>query len=306
MPMHVRSAHFGRSRRSGGFTLPELLVVVGIIALLISILLPPLQLAHRKAKEVRCAAQLHELGKALRNAETEWKFYPIWDDLGTPNRYTWVDVLLQRKFISRSDLGCCPMDPRPGELNAARGRFFEVTQRHRPGTPGIDYSYGISVPLSAAGWRWTQSITGDPRVRRFDGHEQHPAGRVLAADASWSFIYNLSGEALRGHEWSYPTQYDNTVDWRHANAGANAAMQDGHVEPLRYNLTTPEPINTSKVFVWQPGEPLTVGPDDNIAGLYYPNVPPVNLETGASSSGFPAEMVPGYYTHYRLWTIQYD
>ena len=101
-----------RMRRA--FTLVELLVVIGIIALLISVLLPALNKANQQAKKIACQSNLRMMGQALAVYTNDTKYYPgaqAWSKAGGDPIACWPARLRKSMKAGREAFNCPAQDP---------------------------------------------------------------------------------------------------------------------------------------------------------------------------------------------------
>src|SRR6476620_5344434 len=110
--------------RLGGFTLVELLVVIGIIAVLIGILMPVLGRAREQGRNARCLSNLRQIGQAMNMYSVDNKGFIVpgavqWyttTPQGGRGEENWATMLVMLKYLTAtSQLELSGTGSLPGE-----------------------------------------------------------------------------------------------------------------------------------------------------------------------------------------------
>ncbi len=130
-------------KRTTGFTLVELLVVIGIIGILVGLLLPAVQAARESARRLQCSNNFHQLGIALSSYHDSHRRFP--PGFVQPVRLMWSGCLLPQ--IEQGNLYNTLQFDQPWEVpNTPNGRACEtyIATYRCPSSDAPEHIAGLS------------------------------------------------------------------------------------------------------------------------------------------------------------------
>jgi prepilin-type processing-associated H-X9-DG protein len=249
------SAHSPYERAQGGFTLTELLVLIGVISILGSALVVANSGGRGSSKIAQCAGNLKQFAQALQiyGGENRGNLPPGRN--GTwPWDLNWDSGVTITQWISYRQLYC------PGTSVRFNDQANLDLWNYVPGPYGFHViGYATTSPTgSLIATNWNSTLT--PRKIQWNGSylpAPSPAQRPLLADATIS----KPGQFVYTDRYSYNyTSIQGGFYLAHLTAhlsgpfpmGGNVAMLDGHVEWRRFDLMLPrtDPNGGAPVFWW--------------------------------------------------------
>ena len=238
------------SSRRAAFTLVELLVVIGIIAVLISLLLPALNKARQSSQTTQCLSNLRQIGMSLTQYSDENRGYLV--PANTAAGGDWVTILVEMGDIplqlnqqfgtvtaskqsnnclwcpSGSDAECSGSPAPPTKQSPLGAGWYD----HFDPTNGLNLHYcawySLNGAISTANVLGIYPFNYVPGLLSAGGASTMVTVKMTALQPSSMIPFAFDGPLL-AHGGS-----DTRINCRHNNFTlCNIVFADGHCESLR-------------------------------------------------------------------------
>jgi prepilin-type processing-associated H-X9-DG protein/prepilin-type N-terminal cleavage/methylation domain-containing protein len=239
-----------RNAQRDGFTLVELLVVIGIIAVLIGILLPSMARSRQQAQTVQCMSNLRQLAiAAFAYADNNNGSYPIayygsfksplsisysWDFTTETNIYTGVRTVIAGilwQGNTNLEVQQCPA------YNGSSSTLTDPFTGYNYNTSYIGHGQMESVPAPIK----MTDVKRPTRCALFgDGQYYGGANKYMRAPFPNPGDANFVGRSA------------GTQGFRHSGK-TNVVFCDGHAESLSQRFTTMSPTTEIPMISWNTG-----------------------------------------------------